>query len=104
MKTVDDKGARAYQLDDSGFIVDPWAWDEGIARKYAQQESCPRLQDDHWRLILFARQHFLARGQAPMPPDYAKYANMSVGQICGLFPRGLMSIARLAGLPQPKSC
>lgn len=104
MEPVEDKGEKAYQLDEAGFIVDPRTWDEGFAMKYFQQESCPRLEDDHWRLILFARQHFLAHCHAPMPPDYARYANTSVGRICGLFPRGLMSIARLAGLPQTKSC
>lgn len=93
-----------YELDEAGFLRDSASWDESFPQQYAQEELCPGLEAEHWSLIRFARRYFLEHGQAPMPPEYAKHTRMSVGAICKLFPRGLISIARLAGLPQPKSC
>lgn len=93
-----------YELDDMGFLVSPDRWDRGFVRWLASDEGIVLVTEAHWSLIEYARTHFLQYGNSPMPPQYARYSGTSVKRIYELFPKGLMSIHRLAGLPQPKSC
>lgn len=93
-----------YQLDDMGFLVSPEQWAPGFVERFAGEEGIGLLTGSHWSLIKYARSFFLTNGRSPMPPEYARQIGQSIRRIQELFPKGLLSIHRLAGLPQPKSC
>ncbi len=103
-KTDGQKHKDSYELDDLGFLVslESWSWD--FVDRFAHEEGIFFITQVHRELIHYAREFFLSRGRSPMPPEYSRQINQSVKRIHELFPKGLMSIHRLAGLPQPKSC
>jgi sulfur relay (sulfurtransferase) DsrC/TusE family protein len=93
-----------YPLDDGGFLLDIHCWDEGFVERYAPWEIEGAVTPKHLDLIRFARSHFLRHRKAPMPHDYARHGRLTIRAIHDLFPGGLISLTRLAGLPQPKNC
>jgi TusE/DsrC/DsvC family sulfur relay protein len=98
------RGKSAYDLDDAGFLKDLDEWEEAFVGYFAEEEGIDALTPVHWKLIRYARSFFQQYGKSPMPPQYAMYAQITVKKMHDFFPRGLMSIHRLAGLPQPKTC
>lgn len=93
-----------YELDDMGFLAAIQSWSPEFLERFALEEGIPVVTEAHRVLVNYAREFFLQRGRSPMPPEYARYACCGMKRIHELFPKGLMSIHRLAGLPQPKSC
>lgn len=93
-----------YELDDMGFLVSPDRWDREFVKWLASEEGIPVITEAHWSLIEYARSYFLQNCNSPTPPQYARHSGTTVKRIYELFPKGLMSIHRLAGLPQPRSC
>jgi TusE/DsrC/DsvC family sulfur relay protein len=93
-----------YEVDDMGFLGSPDRWDRGFVDWLASEEEISFVSPAHWSLIEYARSFFLQNGNSPTPPQYARHSGTSVKRIHDLFPKGLMSVHRLAGLPQPKSC
>lgn len=94
----------SFLLDDMGFLVLTESWSQDFLDRFAWEEGIPSITEAHRSLVNYAREFFLQRGRSPMPPEYARHARCSMKRIHELFPKGLMSIHRLAGLPQPKSC
>lgn len=97
-------GENFYELDDMGFLASVEKWTPDFVELFACEEGISKVTESHRALINYARDYFLEKGRSPMPPDYARRLGQSIRCIQGLFPKGLMSIHRLAGLPQPKTC
>jgi TusE/DsrC/DsvC family sulfur relay protein len=94
----------AFDVDDGGFLKDLDRWEEAFVGCFAAEEGIDVLTPVHWKLIRYARSFFQENEKSPMPHQYSTYARMTVKTIHHFFPKGLMSIHRLAGLPQPKTC
>lgn len=94
----------SYALDDMGFLVATESWSPDFLDRFAGEEGISSITEAHRSLVNYAREFFLERSRSPIPPEYARKARCSVKRLHELFPKGLMSIHRLAGLPQPKSC
>jgi len=103
-KRITDKDQPVYDVDSSGFLMNPGQWDDAYVDKFAGEEGIEGLTPIHWKLIKFARSFYKEHGGSPMPPAYSRFSGMSVRKLYTFFPKGLMSIRRPAGLPQPKNC
>ena len=51
-------------IDEEGYLIDPFTWNEELAREFANQESI-ELTEDHWDAIQFMRQYYSEHQIAP---------------------------------------
>jgi tRNA 2-thiouridine synthesizing protein E len=92
-------------LDDDGFLASGNDWSREIARQLAEQNELGPLTDEHWRIIEFVREYYLANGEGPAVVRIGRATGMPPSRICQLFPCGIARGAyRLAGLPRPTGC
>jgi tRNA 2-thiouridine synthesizing protein E len=92
-------------LDPEGFLADPGQWSEDLARTMASQLGLPDLGDDHWKVIRFAREDFLAHGSAPNIRRITTEAGVTTKELYTLFPKGPAKMAaRIAGVKKPVGC
>ena len=103
-KPIPDKNQQVYDVDSGGFLMNPGEWDDTYVKIFASEEGIKELTPLHWKVIRFARSFYKEHGGSPMPPAYSRFSGMSVRKLCTFFPKGFMSIRRLAGLPQPRNC
>jgi len=105
MPTVQCAG-RSLQVNDEGFLVHPKEWNEEIARFLARTaEGLEELSDDHWAIIRFIREHYLAHKSAPMVRALCKHTGTSLKRVYELFPSGpARGACKVAGLPKPDGC
>ena len=105
--------AKAVELDDEGYFVNPAEWNLGIAEELAKREQI-NLTDSHWGLIDAVREFYLTNHTHPSgnalvrwlgqhlnekPADKRKDINQHLYE---LFPLGPdKQLAKLAGLPKP---
>jgi len=88
-------------LDAEGFISDPAAWSDEVARMLAHNDGLPELTRDHWVVIHALREHYHRFGTAP--PAFSHICNEHhLGKHCveRLF-RSEREAWRIAGLPDP---
>lgn len=88
-------------LDTEGFISDPKAWSEDLAKRIARNDGLPELTTEHWVVIHALREHFYRFGAAP--PAFSHICNEHhLGKHCveNLF-RSDREAWRIAGLPDP---
>jgi tRNA 2-thiouridine synthesizing protein E len=98
-------GTGAMALDPDGFLTDEREWSREVARRLADINEIGPLTPDHWRVIEFVREYFLAHGDGPPVVRIGKATGISPHRICELFPCGIARGAfRLAGLPRPSGC
>ena len=92
-------------FDEEGFLNNPESWNETIAKKIAQAQGLPELNDFHWRVIRFLRDYYLTMGKAPLNSELKRGVGLSLMQIEKMFPGGIrLGARRIAGLPNPKNC
>lgn len=92
-------------LDDDGFLTAFSGWDRQTATELAARNDIGPLTDDHWKVIDFVRQYYVANTVAPPVVKIAKATGLRSSTICTLFPCGIARGAyRLAGLPRPPGC
>jgi tRNA 2-thiouridine synthesizing protein E len=92
-------------LDDDGFLKALATWNRAMALRLAEQNDLGPLTEDHWRIIEFVQSYYESHGAGPPVVKIAKATQMSLTQICRLFPCGVVKGAyRLAGLPRPPGC
>jgi dissimilatory sulfite reductase related protein len=105
MATIASSG-RIIEVNDEGFLAHPEAWDRVVADILAKdQEGLDSLTDEHWTVIDFIRQYYLANGNAPMVRNLCKATQSSLKRIYELFPSGpAKGACKLAGLPKPDGC
>lgn len=88
-------------LDTEGFICDPEAWSDDLARMIASKDGIRELTWDHWIIIHALREHYHRFGTAP--PAFSHICNEHhLGKHCveKLF-HSEREAWRIAGLPDP---
>ena len=92
-------------LDEDGFLKALSGWSRSMALALAQKNDIGPLTEDHWRVIEFVKSYYEAHGVGPPVVKIGKHTGLRVGEICSLFPCGVVRGAyRLAGLPRPPGC
>jgi TusE/DsrC/DsvC family sulfur relay protein len=92
------------QFDAAGFLLDPGTWDEALAVKMAAALGLT-LSDDHWTVLRWVRQDFLATGASPNVRRVASGSGVGTRRMYELFPRTPgKTAAMLAGVPKPVGC
>jgi tRNA 2-thiouridine synthesizing protein E len=96
----------AATLDEEGYLVDPDAWNEDIARALAARESID-LTPEHWDVLRFMRSFYDERRIAPDARYVLKYLAESRGadrnELFRLFPYGYPKQAcKIAGMRKPR--
>jgi tRNA 2-thiouridine synthesizing protein E len=92
------------ELNKEGFMTDANQWNPGIAQAIADSVGVS-LSPRHWEVINYARTDFAEKGGSPGLRRIAKFAKVPIKELYKLFPKGPgKKIARIAGLPKPKSC
>lgn len=97
-----------FETDAEGYLVDPSAWTEPIARELARREGIT-LTDEHWRVIGFMRDYFASHQIAAD----ARFAIRHLAETHGatarkrlfeLFPYGYVKQAcKIAGMRRPRA-
>ena len=101
MEKVEEK------LDCEGFFTDSNFWSVDVAKKMAKANEIGEyaLSEDHWKVINFVRDYYKKNSTGPAIVKVVKHTNLSLEDICNLFPCGLVKGAyRLAGLHRPPGC
>jgi len=94
-------------IDDEGYLIDPFDWSEDIAKEFARQENI-QLMEDHWDAINFMRQYYLEHQMAPDVRHVTKHLADKLGtesrnKIFELFPYGYVKQAcKIAGMKRPR--
>lgn len=92
------------EFDEDGYMVDPQAWTEEIARALAEQMGLS-LTDRHWVVINFARSEFEKNGEPPTLRRITKQTDVNTKELYQLFPGGAAKVAaRISGLGKPTGC
>lgn len=101
-----DLGKRKVRLSEEGFLTRPRQWNENVARELARRaEGLDVLTDEHWVVIRFIREHFLAHKRAPLIRALCEETGLPLKRIYGLFPSGpAKGACKIAGLPRPDGC
>ena len=92
------------EFDEEGFLADPHAWTEEIARAIAEREDL-ELTDRHWIVINFARAEFETNGEPPTLRRITKSTEVNTKELYALFPKGpAKKAAMVSGLGKPTGC
>lgn len=95
-------GEKTVDVDHHGFLIEPSEWNREVAEALAMTAGLSPLIEDHWRVILFVREHFLAFETAPMLREIGKRTKLGERRLRELFPAGCREcMCRIAGLPRP---
>jgi len=98
-------GGKQIEIDEDGFIQDPDAWDEAVARDLAKTEAVEVMTDEHWKLVNYLREYYLEYNMAPMIRKLCKATGFKLKEIYDLFPSGpAKGACKVAGLPKPTGC
>ena len=93
-----------FEVDAEGFLVDANQWNDDVGGAIAAELGI-NLTPEHWKLIHFAREDFAVKHQSPGLRRISKNTGVGMKDIYRLFPKGPGKlVARIAGLPKPKSC
>jgi tRNA 2-thiouridine synthesizing protein E len=101
-----ENGAIAPVLDEEGYLVDPDAWTEEVARVLAAREGV-ELTGEHWDVIRFMRGFYEERRIAPDARYVLRHLAESRGadrnELFRLFPYGYPKQAcKIAGMRKPR--
>ena len=98
-------GGKLLDIDEDGFIQDPTAWDEAVAKDLAITESVQDMTPEHWKLVRYIRDYYVKFNMAPMIRKMCKETGIQLKQIYELFPSGpAKGACKVAGLPKPTGC
>lgn len=96
---------RHFDVDGDGFLQDPDAWNEDVARLFARHDGTGELTDKHWAVINYIREYWQEKNMAPMVRKLCQHAGLRLREIYELFPMGpAKGACKLAGLPKPDGC
>jgi tRNA 2-thiouridine synthesizing protein E len=96
------------QHDDEGYLVDPTQWTERWAEETARSLGIT-LEDDHWFVIRFVREHQQHRQVTPdarlaMRHLEERYPGHGRDRLFELFPYGYVAqTCRIAGMKRPRA-
>lgn len=90
---------RYPEYDMDGFLADPSEWDEDLACSMAIEEGISELGAEHWAVIRFLREHYVAGGLPAV--SHVCHVNR-LDDLCmtDLFP-SVRAAWRIAGLANP---
>jgi len=98
-------GGKQIEVDQDGFIQDPGAWDEVVAKDLAKTDGIQEMSDNHWKVVNYIREYYQENEIAPMVRKLCKKTGFTLKEIYGLFPSGpAKGACKVAGLPKPKGC
>jgi tRNA 2-thiouridine synthesizing protein E len=98
-------GGKEIEVDEDGFIQDPDAWDENVAKDLAKTEGVENMGPDHWKLVNYLRDYYLKFQIAPMVRKLCKETGLDLKKVYELFPSGpAKGACKVAGLPKPTGC
>ena len=95
---------EALQTDAEGYLSNRDDWSEDLANELAQSLGI-ELTDEHWKVLNTARAIESESGSSPGLRKISKRSETPIKSIYKLFPEGPAKlIAKIAGIPKPKSC
>lgn len=90
--------------DAEGFLVDSDEWTREVAQAIATEIGIG-LTPQHWVIVDAARKEFKANAASPGLRKLSKATGLPIKAFYDLFPDGpAKKIAKVAGIPKPKSC
>jgi tRNA 2-thiouridine synthesizing protein E len=95
------------KIDCEDFLSDIDFWTADIAEKLAKDNAIAEygLTDMHWKVIFYVRDFYMRYERGPEAVKVAKHCDLSMDEMCDLFPCGLVRGAyKVAGLPRPPGC
>ena len=95
------------QLDCEGFLNDIEFWTVDLAERLAKDNEIAvyGLTDAHWVVIKYVKDYYEKFGRGPEMVKVAKHSELTMNEICHLFPCGLVKgVYKVAGLPRPPGC
>jgi tRNA 2-thiouridine synthesizing protein E len=100
-----EHGTIKIEVDEDGFMDDPSAWNEEIAKALATTEAVMDMTDEHWKLVNYLRDYYLKFGIAPMIRKLCKETGFPLKKVYELFPSGpAKGACKVAGLAKPTGC
>jgi tRNA 2-thiouridine synthesizing protein E len=95
-----DPDRREFEVDDSGFLIDPSHWNEHFARLKAVEVGIPEgLTKEHWDAIDFIRTMYRVAGRCPNVYETCRRCGLTRSDLKRLFPTGyLRGACKLSGL------
>jgi len=100
-----EHGSIKIEVDEDGFMDDPKAWNEEIAKALATTEGVMDMSEKHWKLVNYLRDYYLKFGIAPMIRKLCKETGFSLKEVYELFPSGpAKGACKVAGLAKPTGC
>jgi len=104
MPTVTYEG-REFEVDNKGYLTDVSIWDREVALIFARSQGIDRLDETHWSVITFIRDHFLEHDKAPLIREICSNCSVTLKQLYQLFPKGpVLGACRIAGISKPEGC
>jgi dissimilatory sulfite reductase related protein len=96
---------KEFEVDGDGFLQKPEIWNNDIAQLFAKADGTGELNEKHWAIIHFIRNHWLENNMAPMIRKICQSTNIRLKEIYELFPMGpAKGACKIAGLPKPDGC
>ena len=89
------------EFDEDGFLVHPEVWSESLALDMANSSGIDRLDEDHWHVLRYLRDHFLTHGTLPAERNVCRETGLDSHCMERLFGNDLKRAWRIAGLPNP---
>lgn len=98
------------ERDDEGYLVEPDDWSDEIAQKFAIEEQI-ELNDEHWIILNFIRQHYHVNQVAPDVRHAFKHLaaekdcdkRVAKKRLFELFPYGYVKQAcKISGMKRPR--
>jgi tRNA 2-thiouridine synthesizing protein E len=91
---------KEYRLDNHGFLDPPDQWDEDFAEGMATKQGIyGGLTEEHWKLIRYVREKFLAEGSVPVVVIACADNGVRLSHLRELFPTGYhCGACRIAGI------
>lgn len=101
---LEHDGVRV-EVNEDGFMVQPEAWTERVARALASTEGVTMLTPRHWALVKYIRDHYVRFGVPPMIRKLCKETKTQLKDVYVLFPSGpAKGVCKVAGLPNGDGC
>ena len=98
-------GEVKIKVDEDGFMEEPEAWNDAVARALATTEGLAELSESHWKVIHYLRDYYAKFGIAPMIRKLCKESGFSLKEIYEMFPSGpAKGACKVAGLAKPTGC
>jgi tRNA 2-thiouridine synthesizing protein E len=96
---------QTFEVDGDGFLQEPGIWNDDVARLFAQTDGTGELNEKHFAVIHFIRNHWEENDMAPMVRKICQHTGLRLREIYELFPMGpARGACRIAGLPKPDGC